>query len=888
MTTTDKATISPVLVTGDAGIDLDTYLHFDGPNPPPDAKPTLIRRSLGGAGLSHGILTAWAGQMAPSALGFAKPRTLASPVFAVWRLKPLEDEFKKKDGKIENVWRLSHSVNPGQLDGAEQLAFPAPDLPPEIPDGFAPKVILLQDDAASFRHTRGATLTVESAWKRQESFVVWKMSPPFCRGELWWKAVAAGIPGRTAVVITLDDLRATSARISCGISWERTALEIAHELECNPSLVDLRAAEHVVVVIHGEGALWRRKEAGRTVFTLFFDAAHLERETCKTEKGKAHAYGYTSTFAAALAAGCATAETDIAQALRRAIPNGLHAMRALHALGHGGEKSADPGQKTGKPGFPFDALAAVIRCGKKGVESLKAAAFADYAEAEIPAEEAARMDSPWSIALGDESQSSKEPLCGLARRVAVFGMRELRGVPHATFGKLLTADRNEIEALRNLKTLIDNYKNDREMDKPLSLAVFGPPGAGKSFGVKQIAKEVLGKECPILEFNLSQFTEADLAGAFHQVRDKVLEGRLPVVFWDEFDSSEYKWLQRLLAPMNDGKFQEGQITHPVGRCVFVFAGGTSHDMAHFGPPQPASDAPNESRETQAWTAFKLLKGPDFISRIHGALNVLGPNPKATAEGEHRDVGFPLRRAILLRALLGCKDDQRLDMDAGLLAALLEVGDYTNGARSFEKVCLALVSSAKGRRRYLPSDLPSDAVLGMNVTDLAEFRALLTRDSDFQKFADILAPAIHRSYLPLSERDNPNAKPYGELSEETKADNLAAARRIPWLLGLAGLYIADTSAEGALTREQALAILGEPDMLERLAEEEHDQWMLEKRNNGWILGERDDVRHVHPLLILYRELVHEQKEKDRKNVCGIPERVELAGLAIVAQKPILTK
>ena len=47
----------------------------------------------------------------------------------------------------------------------------------------------------------------------------------------------------------------------------------------------------------------------------------------------------------------------------------------------------------------------------------------------------------------------------------------------------------------------------------------------------------MGGKPALLEFNLSQFSdERDLIGAFHQVRDKRLEGSVPVVFWDEFDS----------------------------------------------------------------------------------------------------------------------------------------------------------------------------------------------------------------------------------------------------------------------------------------------------------------------------------------------------------------
>ena len=149
-------------------------------------------------------------------------------------------------------------------------------------------------------------------------------------------------------------------------------------------------------------------------------------------------------------------------------------------------------------------------------------------------------------------------------------------------------ERREIEALRSMRQLMLSYKKVDPQKQPLSLAVFGAPGSGKSFGLKQIAAGVFGKENPVLEFNLSQFKgPEDLIGAYHQVRDQALAGYTPVVFWDEFDSGEHKWLQYLLAPMQDGRFQDGQLSHAIGKSVFVFAGGTSRDYAHFGPPEKA-------------------------------------------------------------------------------------------------------------------------------------------------------------------------------------------------------------------------------------------------------------------------------------------------------------
>ena len=88
--------------------------------------------------------------------------------------------------------------------------------------------------------------------------------------------------------------------------------------------------------------------------------------------------------------------------------------------------------------------------------------------------------------------------------------------------------------------------------------------------------------------------------------------------------------------MQDGSFQQGQIDHPIGKAIFVFAGGTSARLADF--------AGNRSDE------FRLAKGPDFVSRLKGHVDVVGPDPRGgDAEA---DPYYRIRRAILLRSMLG--------------------------------------------------------------------------------------------------------------------------------------------------------------------------------------------------------------------------------------------
>lgn len=45
-----------ILVTGDHSPDYDIYLHSDEDNPPPEAPPTKLRATVGGAGLTERVL----------------------------------------------------------------------------------------------------------------------------------------------------------------------------------------------------------------------------------------------------------------------------------------------------------------------------------------------------------------------------------------------------------------------------------------------------------------------------------------------------------------------------------------------------------------------------------------------------------------------------------------------------------------------------------------------------------------------------------------------------------------------------------------------------------------------------------------------------------------
>jgi hypothetical protein len=292
------------------------------------------------------------------------------------------------------------------------------------------------------------------------------------------------------------------------------------------------------------------------------------------------------------------------------------------------------------------------------------------------------------------------------------GIDAFGGLPIERMGAWMSIDRTEIESVRSLRNITSQYLNHANRSRPLSLAVFGAPGSGKSFAVKQMAREwsAGGIKIDVLEFNVAQFGSTDdLARALQRVRDSAVQQTLPLVFWDEFDSPfggrEYGWLARFLAPMQDGVFLDDGHARPIGQAIFVFAGGTQSTLAGF---------------IDAAAVIPGSKATDFLSRLRGHIDVLGPNPR-NAE----DLAAILRRALLLRSVISqraphLQTNTGVSIDPAVLRAFLEAPRYVHGARSMEAI--VEMSALAGRLRFERSALPARHQLAMHV-DATEFERL---------------------------------------------------------------------------------------------------------------------------------------------------------------------
>lgn len=508
--------------------------------------------------------------------------------------------------------------------------------------------------------------------------IVWQTGAPFTGSPLA-ELLLEEHADRLTVVTSSDELRKSGAEVGYPLSWEQLTEEIIAAVEAGP----LARARRVIVIVGASGAVLLER-GGDTV--LVFDPRSQEGDWGKRHPGIGAGYGRCLDAAVTLQL-ASGGEASLVEAVKR----GLGAARAAHVTGFHVD---GPRDAPGSP-FPLDEVAAALLDGGDEFASM-----------------VYRPDAGGSILAQTHAGTS---LAEVAAAAAVHGVASLpHSIPVETVGAWSSVDRTEIENLRSLRNILDEYVQQGlrggQVSGPLPIAVFGPPGAGKTFAVRQMATALLPGRITRLEYDLSQFeSDSELRAAFHEIRDVALRGDLALVFWDEFDTplggQPLGWLRHFLAPMADGRFRESAAFHPLGTAIFVFAGGTAASFDAFV-------AFGDERVERA------AKKPDFISRLRGYVNVTGPNRQ-----DADDVAWPLRRALMLRSLVAARAPQMmlpdgpagepdLQIDEGLLRAFLLVGEYIHGARSMEAI--VQMSSLSGKPRFERSSLPARQQLAVHV------------------------------------------------------------------------------------------------------------------------------------------------------------------------------
>lgn len=623
----------------------------------------------------------------------------------------------------------------------------------------------------------------------------------------------AGQTGETPVFL-MELLRDADFSISRGISYGRTVDEFMYELEGNMKLKKLQGCPSMAVLLDRQGALI--KDEGRWI--LLFMPTEIEGNDL-------------------------TKESDLYEELSRQI---------------------------------------------------QAAETGGMASVEVPARSLKTLSAKVSpLCILDEYCKRQEGgYLGVAKRIVKEGTKELySSVPVCKYGFLETVDVEEIENYRAVRNLLAEYikmfdektaDDMKNQPKPISVAVFGTPGSGKSFGVKQIAKELGRFTTSVL--NISQYNSIEelfkgLDAALNESRDALDKNgkkKIPLIFFDEFDAelngTSRGWLKYFLAPMQDAEYTLDGVTKRIPGAVFIFAGATATSFGEFLP----------DKDADAVRTFKNIKGPDFVSRLKGILNIKGPNPI-----DITDRKYIIRRALLLRSQIQMNAKGLVNRETGeiaisdpLLSALLRVSQFRHGSRSIE--FLLGMSRLTGVKKYTPSCLPIEEQLDIHL-DVKDFMCKLSFEQMMGDVVEDYAKVVHENYRAkrLEDAKKKQFKPeeiermmlednmadWDRLDEVYKEDNRAQIRYLGERFERQNVGIGIRPVvEGAM---DTISDIYGP-ILEYLAEAEHERWMLNKLENGWVLGKRDNELKHHPDMIPYAELDEMTKDYDRAAIRNIPQ------------------
>jgi hypothetical protein len=759
----------------------------------------------------------------PPDAGFAVSAPLrtapASRSVVLWApLAPVRGEkFKDED----RVWRVKKHL------GAKRPSHrKAPSYGPQVTP--SPDVLALEDRALAFRD--GPQMWPAALGKEgRPARVILATDAPLFEGALWRKLLEEH-RDRLTVIVPADALRACGAAIRAPLSWDRTIEETAAELLGDRFAPGLALVRRAIIVfgIDGAASFTRLPILGvpaeglaeRVRFeTCLYDPAYLEGSWAAKHPGLAS--NATGIIAAAMVRHELEPES---YPLYVALGRGLAIARETHYRGAGTVAGGCLGPAAKDMIGMFHP--------KRGEPA--ATYFTAFPHHILNDPKLALKPATQSGLLGDFTGVGLESVVSTGIDVVLRGADvALKPVPKANFGKYLTVDRDEIERINSIRNLIITYLNNLKDTRPLSFAVFGPPGSGKSFAVKELMKDVAGESAEGYSFNLSQMSDADLPEAFHRIRDAAARNQTPFVFWDEFDTGDLKWLKDFLCPMQDAEFHVRGVHHPFGKVIFVFAGSTAASLEEFDKKPGAEKDPEEEREKKhkEFEKFKNNKGPDFVSRLRGHIDVKGPNPEKGASG-HAHI---IRRAIMLRKNLEKHAPHLFDpatkhaaLDASVVRAFLTAAQYKHGARSLESI--VSMSNTSKAARFGAAELPSTDLLKLHVSD--DFEAKLQEPALGLKEIETLADYSHEVYRLAIVRGpdpNPNDVPFADLANDMQESGRSGLRSTLVALAALGYRLARCTPG---TQSVSTLPDAQHEPLQRL---EHDRWLRERLQEGWAYG-----------------------------------------------------
>jgi hypothetical protein len=832
---------SHILVTGDTPVDLLVYPSRDRDHTHRGQQEFGVRRCNGGATLIAELLDASKTE---------HKQQVHEPAFEVSKDRLVEQSA----GFITELEVFGKAVDRPysfKVKRRQQLVTKPVWYPPRVLIKKTDKasVLIFQDAEFGFSNPNDA---VDFFRKSCPSTIIYHMARPLGTGEIW-DAVRHGPiamdgsqdPMKLIVVVSSDDLRAEGIELSHGLSWEKTCEDFVEKLGSNGKLDTLATCANLLVLFGCDGVIWHR---GRDMSepTLFFDPLSVEGRFTGRNIGPVP--GIAEAFIGGLAT--KVAQSPPRSELNSGIERGFITARRLAKLGFRNHKLHD------WPRYPISDIMEKPTLPEEAPKTL-----------DIPSESISAGDKRhWSILhhnIGDPVQVA----CHIVEKGTYTAAN---WIPIASFGDLIVLDRSETEGFRTIFNAIHGYLSAPQT-KPLNIAIFGSRGSGKSFAAGQVAGAAAAAAAAAatsphkiqhLRVDLSQFTSLeDLSAAFNKIRECNLSGTLPLVsikaFDSEYSGSPLGWLAHLLPAMHGGEVLDRGETQHIGPAVLLLGSSFTKSLKNF-------EAFSEKQRSEK----DVLRAQEFLSCLHAFVDVIGLDQVNSS-----DVWYPVRRAVVLRALLedrepNLKMGEGISIDKSVLDGLLMIPTYRHGLRSLKAIIT--MSKVTGKSHFERAALPPEAQLALHF-DYPTFIECSRYNTLSVDLREILAERLHNVYINIRKamtkndkekeglKNDPSLAPWPSIKEDLRESSRAHAVDIPRKLRMISCFLSET-----LDKRNPVENF-ENHELRFLAEQEHERWNAERLQQQWHLGQRSGDKRTSPFLKPWRDLEPEWQNVDREMV-----------------------
>ncbi|HEY1600944.1 MAG TPA: AAA family ATPase [Pirellulales bacterium] len=176
-----------------------------------------------------------------------------------------------------------------------------------------------------------------------------------------------------------------------------------------------------------------------------------------------------------------------------------------------------------------------------------------------------------------------------------------------------TLNHKHIIDVREVLQNINRYRDDPSLSRPLNFLLLASPGSGKSQLIKSLVKQIGNQFVGYVPYNMATMQgKDDLGRVLDAARNITIEGKLPIVFLDEFDSHDSNY-PLLLPLLWDGELDVGNRELRLGRVVFFLAGSRSK------LPEKLRDAREMASARNSGGKDDDTKLADLFSRINGTV-----------------------------------------------------------------------------------------------------------------------------------------------------------------------------------------------------------------------------------------------------------------------------